>query len=788
MSSQNETFEGLLEAVPDALVGVNRSGEIQFVNHQTEAMFGYERDTLVGAPVEMLVPESLREVHKAHRKQYAAAPAPRPIGTALKLTARRADGTEFPVDISLSSSGPGTDGSVIAAIRDMTDREKANKEREQLIRLSAVVEFSGEAIISSTIDSRITSWNPAAERLYGYSGEEIVGQHGGSLVPPDRTGELKSILDRVRAGQTVENLETTRVRKDGTVIPVSLTVSPIRDADGLVIGSSTIARDATSQRKALGAAQLMSAVIEFSGEAIITSTLEGIITSWNPAAERLYGYSGEEIVGRSIQPVAPADRSDEIPSILDRIRAGEQIDHFETIRIRKDGTTFPVSLTLSPIRDKDGVAVGICVISRDVTKQRQALEAAQRLAAIVEQSDEAIISRTLDGIITTWNPGAERLFGYSRDEVIGRSASIIIPQGYENEMPAILAKIKAGRPVVRIETDRVRKDGKLIPISATVSPIHDADGRIVGASTIVRDMTSQREAAELSRSMIEASLDSMVSISPEGMITDANQATVRLTGVPRDKLIGTSFSGYFTNPERAEAIYQKVFEKGFITDYPLTLRHRDGRDTYTEVVYNASVFRDTRGEVIGVFAAARDVTELKQAAEYARSLIEAALDPMVTISPDGRITDTNEATARLTGVPRDTLIGTSFSSYFTDPEKAEAIYQKVFEEGFITDYPLTLLHHDGHKTRTEVLYNASVYLDAARNVLGVFASARDVTKQIQAQREVAHQQARELERLAELERFQRLTVGRELKMIELKKEIEYLRKFGPAEGGPDDRH
>jgi len=669
MPSQEETFEGLLEAVPDALVGVNESGEIQFVNHQTESMFGYRRGALVGAPIEMLVPESLREVHKAHRERHFAAATPRPIGTDLRLRGRRADGSEFPVDISLSSSGPGKDMVVIAAVRDKTDHEKADKERDQLIRLSAVVEFSGEAIISSTLDSTITSWNPAAERLYGYSGEEIVGKHGGPLIPADRTDELKAILDTVMAGQTVENLETIRIRKDGTAFPVSLTVSPIRDADGLVIGSSTIARDATSQRKAFEAAQLMSAVIEFSGEAIITSTLEGIITTWNPAAERLYGYSSQEIVGKSIQPVAPTDRPDEIRSILTRIRAGEQIGHFETVRIRKDGTAFPVSLTLSPIRDKDGGVVGVCVISRDVTRQRQALESAQRLAAIVEQSDEAIVSGTLDDIITTWNPGAERMFGYSREEVIGRSASITIPQGYENEIPAVLARIRAGQPVVRIETDRVRKDGTVIPISATISPNHDADGKIVGTSTIARDMTTQRQAAELSRSMIEASLDSMVSISPDGMITDANEATVRLTGVPRDKLIGTSFSGYFTNPEKAEAIYQKVFEKGFITDYPLTLRHRDGRETYTEVVYNASVFRDTGGDVIGVFAA-----------------------------------------------------------------------------------------------------------------------ARDVTKQIQAQREVAHQQARELDRLAELERFQRLTVGRELKMIELKKEIEYLRTYGPTESEPDDRH
>jgi PAS domain S-box-containing protein len=783
MPSPKMTFEGLLEAVPDALVGVDKSGKIRVVNHQTEWMFGYQRDELIGAPVDMLVPESLRTLHRAHQERYFASPTARPIGTNLKLSGRRADGTEFPVDISLSFDDRGDDMLVVAAVRDMTDRERADKERDRLIRLSAVVEFSGEAIISSTLDSIITSWNPAAERLYGYSGEEIVGEHGGSLIPAGRLDELKAIVDEVRAGHTVENLETVRIRMDGSVFPVSLTVSPIYDADGVIIGSSTIARDATSQRAAFEAAQLMAAVIEFSGEAIITSTLEGVITSWNPAAERLYGYSSEEIVGKSIQPVTPKDRPDEITFILTRIKAGEQIDHFETVRIRKDGTPFPVSITLSPIRDTDGAVAGVSVISRDVTKQRQALESAQRLAAIVEQSDDAIMSRTLDDIVTTWNPAAERLFGYSRDEVIGKSAGIFIPEGYENEIPAILAKIRAGQPVVRIETDRVRKDGTVIPISATFSPIHSADGTIVGASTIARDVTAQREAAELSRSMIEASLDSMVSISPDGMITDANLATVRLTGVPRDQLIGTSFSGYFTDPEKAEAIYQKVFEEGFITDYPLTLRHRDGRETYTEVVYNASVFRDTRGDVIGVFAAARDVTELKQAAGYARSLLEAALDPMVTISAEGEITDTNEATAKLTGVPRDELIGTSFSSYFTDPEKAEAIYQKVFEKGFITDYPLTVRRHNGHETRTEVLYNASVYRDTARNVLGVFASARDVTKQIQAQREIAHQQAMELDRLAELERFQRLTVGRELKMIELKKEIEYLRKLGSAGGG-----
>jgi PAS domain S-box-containing protein len=173
------------------------------------------------------------------------------------------------------------------------------------------------------------------------------------------------------------------------------------------------------------------------------------------------------------------------------------------------------------------------------------------------------------------------------------------------------------------------------------------------------------------------------------------------------------------------------------------------------------------------------VTKQRQA-QYARSLIEAGLDPLVTISPEGKITDVNEATVKVTGVPREELIGTDFSDYFTEPEKANEGYQLAFAQGSVTDYPLTMRHGNG--ALTEVLYNASVYRDAAGNVLGVFAAARDVTEQKQAQAAIA-QQAKELDRLAELERFQRLTVGRELKMIELKKEIESLRRLLPAEGG-----
>ena len=278
--------------------------------------------------------------------------------------------------------------------------------------------------------------------------------------------------------------------------------------------------------------------------------------------------------------------------------------------------------------------------------------------------------------------------------------------------------------------------------------------------------------SQYARSLIEASLDPLVTINMDGNITDVNEASVKVTGVRRENLINTDFSNYFTEPEKAREGYQQVFDKGFVEGYPLTIQHKNGK--LTDVLYNASVYKDDKGNVLGVFAAARNVTEQKWAkdlriankelafqnvekekrakeliiankelafqnvekekraeeliiANYARGLIEASRDPLFTISPKGKITDMNNASVNIIGISREKLTGTNFFDYFTDPKKARKVYKEVFAKGSVADSPLTLRHIDGKLT--DVLFNGSVYNDDKENVLGVVIVARDVTEQ-----------------------------------------------------------
>lgn len=276
-------------------------------------------------------------------------------------------------------------------------------------------------------------------------------------------------------------------------------------------------------------------------------------------------------------------------------------------------------------------------------------------------------------------------------------------------------------------------------------PFNDVDGSLLilemGIDITMRKQAEQKlhSLNEYNRSLIEANLDALVTITPDGRIGDVNTVTEAITGYSREVLIGTAFHGYFTDPEKARLGYEQVFETGTVRNYELEIQHRDGHTT--PVVYNASVYHDESGKVAGIFAAARDISERKQAESkllqlntYNRSLIEASLDALVTITSDGKIGDVNSVTESITGYDRDELIGQDFHNYFSDPAKARAGYQRVFETGILRDYELEVQHKDGYTT--PVVFNASVYRGISGNVAGVFAAARDITERKRAEHQL----------------------------------------------------
>src|SRR4051812_2011514 len=267
-----------------------------------------------------------------------------------------------------------------------------------LRHLARVVESSDDAIVSKDLNGVITSWNRAAERMFGYTAAEAVGRSIRMIIPADRQSEEDMVLGRIRAGESLTHFETIRQRKDGTLIPISLTVSPIHDDTGRVVGASKIARDITERIAANIAARRLAAVVESSDDAIITKDLNSIITSWNPAAERMFGYTEAEAVGRSIRMLIPDELQDEEDMVLARIRSGEKIDHYETIRQHKDGTRLTISLTVSPIRNQRGDIVGASKVARDITERARLLAGAREQAANTERLAEvgAAVASTLD--------------------------------------------------------------------------------------------------------------------------------------------------------------------------------------------------------------------------------------------------------------------------------------------------------------------------------------------------------------------------------------------------------
>lgn len=239
------------------------------------------------------------------------------------------------------------------------------------LHLAAIVSTSEDPIISESLDGRILSWNEAAARVFGHRAEEMVGHSSLELIPPELHREEEALMRRLREGEKIEHYETMRVRKNGEVFPVAITVSPIKDHTGRIVAASKIVRDITDKKSADESRFRLSAVVDSADDAIISKDLNGIVRSWNKGASRIFGYSAEEMIGQSILKLIPDDLRYEEDQILSKLRLGQRVEHYETRRKRKNGDIFDISVTISPIRDESGNVIGASKIGRDVSDKKQ---------------------------------------------------------------------------------------------------------------------------------------------------------------------------------------------------------------------------------------------------------------------------------------------------------------------------------------------------------------------------------------------------------------------------------
>lgn len=404
------------------------------------------------------------------------------------------------------------DGGPFAGEREVAARERA--ERAQAL-LAAIVDSADDAIIAKDLDGVIQSCNPAAERMFGFSQAELVGRPVLAIIPPDRTAEEEDILDRMRRGERVDHFETVRRRKDGSRIDVSLTVSPVRDASGRIIGASKIARDITARKRAAAelAAQHAWFRITLSsiGDAVIACDASGRVTFVNAAAERLTGWPESEGLGRELHEIFEIVNEKTRQPVDNPAALVMKLGHVvglanHTLLIARDRTERPIADSAAPIRDAEGHLLGVVLVFRDVSQERRAeealLEQREWLQRTLESIGDAVISTDVQGRIALMNPVAEYLTGWDAGAAIGHPYAEVFRtvdsdrQVADDPVSRVLA---AGGTVGFGSASRlVARDGTERIIEQSGAPIRNRDGRIVGTVLVFRDV-SERRRAELER-------------------------------------------------------------------------------------------------------------------------------------------------------------------------------------------------------------------------------------------------------------------------------------------------
>ncbi|HET9234428.1 MAG TPA: PAS domain S-box protein, partial [Candidatus Eisenbacteria bacterium] len=545
LEQQRVTFA----SIGDGVITTDAGGRITYLNPVAESLTGWSIDEAKGQPLGsvflVLNEETREEVENPVDRVLQAGII---VGLANHTVLVAKDGTERPID---DSAGPirDQDGRIIGVVmvfRDVTERRQLENMRrdfqhylEQQVEERTVELRSSEErfrlLVEGTRDvaifmldptGRIVSWNTGAERIKGYRSAEIIGRHFSIFYPPEDIVSEKPAREletAAREGKYEE--EGWRLRKDGTQFWASVVITALRDESGSLRGYSKVTRDFSEKRAAEESARLLlqeetarrsaelhareveaererlRVTLTSIGDAVIATDQEGRVEILNPIAETLTGWSNSEAMGRPLHDVfrivneftrQPVE--DPVAKVLATGRIMGLANH--TILVSRDGTEHPIDDSAAPILDAYGNMRGAVLVFRDIAEAKRAGQTSRRLALIVESSQDAIIGKDTDGIVTSWNRGAEQLYGYLAQEMIGQSITRLVPADRLGEFADIMERIRHGQHIEPYETVRVRKDGRHIEVAVTISPLEDEHGTIIGASAIARDITDRKRAEE----------------------------------------------------------------------------------------------------------------------------------------------------------------------------------------------------------------------------------------------------------------------------------------------------
>lgn len=754
---------GLIEASVDGLITVDPGGLITDVNDQMCRMSGFSREELIGTPFPDYFADGERATagvketfEKGIVTNYELSLRRRPPATAAIGTLAGSGHLEelrVSFNASIFKDPMGNVRGIFASARDITEQSRLQSQLgDERAYNRGLIEASLDGLITVDPTMAITDVNETMCRMSGYLREELIQQNfAGYFTDPRRAGDgVRLTLDK----GAVTNYELTLRTKSGLERRVSFNAAIFRDPAGNVRGIFASARDITEQ--ALLQSQLTEeraynrGLIEASVDGLVTVDESMKITDVNETMCRLVGRSRTQLIG-SLFPDYFTDAARAQEGVRLTFKEGAVTNYVLTLESASNNQV-PVSFNAAVFRDPAGNVRGIFASARDITAQKHLesqLQSAQFYTrSLIEANVDALMTTDPLGIITDVNEPMAALTGRSRGELVGSPFKNYFTDPARAE-DGIRQVVREGK-VTNYELTAEAKDHRFTVVSYNAVTFNDANGKLQGVFAAARDITEHkkleeqlREQQAYNRGLIESSVDGLITVYPNGAISDVNDRMCQMTGYSAAELIGTSFADYFTDPGRALAGIQEAFAKEVLIEYVLTLISRSRR--FFQVFFYASVFKDPTGKVRGIFVSVRDITDrvrleeqLREQQTYLRGLIESSADGLITVDPEGCITDANEQMCRMTVYSRDDLVGTPLKGYFTEPARADAVVKQTLARGVVTNYELVIRTRDGRKATVSI--NASIFRGADNSIQGIFASARDISEQARLQTQLAEQQ------------------------------------------------